>query len=156
MDVIYSTDDVATRQNHQKSFAQWLTDDDHVEDHLMFLISVAFAGSMIMALTFAWLEVDVALANVSWPLAAPVILLLATQSCFWGLAAIYALWLYPKAYLRWKREPPHRRTHSSARRRNRRRRHRRLRYSESNSPQTVDRRPLSESSSRHTRSVQTV
>lgn len=160
MDVIMPTDDVSTRQNQQKSFAKWLTDEDHFEDHLMFLICVAFAGSMTMVLTFAWLEIDAALANVSWPFAAPVVLLLATQSCLWGLAAIYALWLYPKAYLQWKTEPPRRSSHTSARHRNRRRRRRRLRrrlrYSESNSPETVHRSPHSESSSRHTRSVQTV
>nr|XP_037284980.1 uncharacterized protein LOC119177896 [Rhipicephalus microplus] len=84
--------DVATLPTKKRSFGQWLTDNQHVEDHILFLVSLVFAGSMIMTLTFAWIEVDTALANISWAFATPVIFLIATQTCFWLLTAIYALW----------------------------------------------------------------
>ncbi|KAL1484851.1 hypothetical protein MTO96_032331 [Rhipicephalus appendiculatus] len=66
-----SSYDIATRPSEQKTFGQWLTDNNHVEDHVMFLLSLIFCGSMIMTLTFAWIEIDTALANISWPFAVP-------------------------------------------------------------------------------------
>ncbi|XP_077496969.1 uncharacterized protein LOC144107711 [Amblyomma americanum] len=130
--------DTETQRHQNKTFLMWLMDEDHLEDHAMFVTSLLFSASLIMMLTFAWLEADLALAGISRVWAALLSLLLMVQTCTWVSFALYSLWMYPKAYIRWKTEPhvPLRRPRSASRRRHRRSRSRGSRHSSSAATQT--------------------
>lgn len=97
-------DGINERRDQDKTFAMWLMDEEHLEDHLMFVASVILNVSLVMVLTFAWLEADLELAGLPWLLAGLAAILLAVQSCTWMSLALYSLWLYPKAYFNWKTE----------------------------------------------------
>ncbi|XP_054925342.2 uncharacterized protein [Dermacentor andersoni] len=116
-------DGISARRDQDKTFAMWLMDEEHLEDHLMFVTSVILNVSLVMVLTFAWLEADLELAGLPWLLAGLVAILLAVQSCTWMSLALYSLWLYPKAYFNWKTAS---RSSLESRRRRRRRQRRRL------------------------------
>nr|XP_054925342.1 uncharacterized protein LOC129384169 [Dermacentor andersoni] len=119
-------DVISARRDQDKTFAMWLMDEEHLEDHLMFVTSVILNVSLVMVLTFAWLEADLELAGLPWLLAGLVAILLAVQSCTWMSLALYSLWLYPKAYFNWKTA-----SRSSLESRRRRRQRRRLSRRES-------------------------
>lgn len=111
-------------QHHQnKTFAMWLMDEDHFEDHTMFLISLVFNVSLVMMPVFAWLEADLVLAGIWWLWAGLLALLLIMQSSTWVSFALYSLRTYPRAFFRWKAKPqvPMGCPRSSSRRRHRRR-----------------------------------
>ncbi|XP_077495137.1 E3 ubiquitin-protein ligase MARCHF3-like [Amblyomma americanum] len=98
--------DFNIRWDNQKSFVDWLLDGDNLSDHVLFAMSVLFTLSLVLVLTFAWLQATQTLAHLSWLLAMPLALLLVLQSFTWMGFALYSLWLYRKAYLLWKIQSP--------------------------------------------------
>ncbi|KAH7971324.1 hypothetical protein HPB49_021534 [Dermacentor silvarum] len=98
--------DFNIRWDNQKSFVDWLLDSDNLADHVLFALSVLFTLSLVLVLTFAWLQATHTLARLSWLLAMPLALLLLLQSFTWMGFAFYSLWLYRKAYLIWKVQSP--------------------------------------------------
>ncbi|KAL3183921.1 hypothetical protein MRX96_006245 [Rhipicephalus microplus] len=75
-----------------KDFVMWLLDEQHFEDHMMCALNVVLCVSLVMVLTFAWLEADLKLAGWPWLLAVVVAILLALQSFIWICFALCGLW----------------------------------------------------------------
>ncbi|XP_064488160.1 E3 ubiquitin-protein ligase MARCHF3-like [Ornithodoros turicata] len=94
------------RRDQRKTVVDWLVDKDNRMDHIICAASIPFALTMVMVLTFAWLEALSIVSNIYWFFSIPVILLLLVQTCTWMGFFIYSLWLYHKAYLQWRDEEP--------------------------------------------------
>ncbi|KAL3199403.1 hypothetical protein MRX96_014046 [Rhipicephalus microplus] len=92
------------RLNRREAFVNWFRDGDNMDIHVFFLVSLLFATSLLMSLTFAWLEATRRMANMSLLLTVPLGIAFAVHSCLWASVAFFVLWLYPRAFWRWKNQ----------------------------------------------------
>ncbi|XP_077499889.1 uncharacterized protein LOC144110706 [Amblyomma americanum] len=92
------------RMNRRQAFLDWFRDERNLGHHVLFGMSLLLATSLSLALTLSWLEASRRMANLSLLLSVPLGLALLLHSCVWASLAVYGLWQYPKAYLRWKNE----------------------------------------------------
>lgn len=90
--------------DRRQAFVNWFRFGGNLGYHLLFVLSVLFAISVSMALTFAWLEAARRMENVSLLLTVPLGIAFAVHSCMWASLALYSLWQYPKAFWRWKNQ----------------------------------------------------
>ncbi|XP_037526640.2 uncharacterized protein LOC119404110 [Rhipicephalus sanguineus] len=92
------------RLDRREAFVNWFRDGDNTDNHVFFVLSLLFAISLSMSLTFAWLEATHRMANMSLLLTVPLGIAFAVHSFLWASLALYCLWLYPRAFWRWKNQ----------------------------------------------------
>ncbi|XP_075730720.1 uncharacterized protein LOC142774210 [Rhipicephalus microplus] len=80
------------RLNRREAFVNWFRDGDNMDIHVFFLVSLLFATSLLMSLTFAWLEATRRMANMSLLLTVPLGIAFAVHSCLWASVAFFVLW----------------------------------------------------------------